>query len=64
MEEEEKYARDTNGRFVKVIWGGDPLEVVPEFLDGVRETLHVSSAVVEEEETHDRQGRSRMSRGL
>lgn len=49
-----KYVKDTDGRFLKVIRGSDPLELVSEFLDGVCEALHVSSAVVEEEETHDR----------
>ena len=45
---------ETDGRFVKVIWGGDPLELMSELLDGVREALYVSSAVIEEIEAHDR----------
>lgn len=51
-----RYARDTDGRFLEVIWAGDPLELVSEFLYGVRETLDVSSTVIEEEETHGRRG--------
>jgi len=58
------YVKDTDGRFVEVIWGGDPLELVPEFLDRVRETLYVSSAVIKEVETHKRGGWSRVSREL
>ena len=48
--------KDTDSRFVKVIWEGDPLELVPEFLDGVREALYVPSTVIEEVETHKRRG--------
>ena len=49
---------------MKVVWGGDPLELVSELLDGVREALYVSSAIIEEVETHDRRGLRKMAREL
>jgi len=58
------YVKDTDSRFVKVIWGGDPLKLVSEFLDRVRETLYVSSTVIEEVEAHRRRGRGQVSSGL
>ena len=38
--------------FLEVGGGGYPLEFVPEFLEGVRETLDVTRTVIEEVETH------------
>ena len=43
----------TDGCFVKVFWGGDPLEViVAQLLERVGETLDVPCTIVEEIETH------------
>lgn len=61
---EDNYTKGAYGRFAKVIRRGDPLKLVSEFLDGVREALHIPSAIIKEEETHERRGWRQMSKGL
>lgn len=39
---------DTDCGFVEVLWGRDPSELMTEFLEGICETLYVTSAVVEQ----------------